>query len=528
MFVLQMLLVQNLIAVKMKKTLLILSAALLIGACSRQTTEEYTLPANAEAGKIYDLSSYEEEGTGRLISEGTLVVAENRELKDSRLIALPVKVYKSFNPDPGEPVFWLTGGPGGSNLTYWPPDEVLEQRDVVMIGYRGVDGSTVLDCPDFLDGVFDHNFFSPEAIAQMQKNLAVRQEYWKEQGIDVSCYTMSDVIDDMESARLALNYDRINLLSVSYGTRLAQIFSYRYPETVKRSIMVSVNPPGRFVWDPETIDRQIEQYSDLWAQDSVYSKKKDDLASCVKRVTHNMPERWLFFKIDPDRVRFATFMGLYHTDGAGSVFDTFVAADNGDASGLALVSVMGKFQLKSMFTTWGDLIGKSFADYDPSVDYSEKMKLNNHIIGSPGSQLFAISGAWDIETKDTLYKKPLYTDVQTLMLSGNLDLSTPAEYATEELLPYLNNGKQYILSNYGHVADIMYRQHEAFVRAISSYYATGEADMSGYEQQEVDFTPVRSFPQLAKIALSVAVGVLLLITGIVFLIRFLVRRRKKS
>ena len=330
----------------------------------------------------------------------------------------------------------------------------------------------------------------------------------------------------MEAVRKVLNYQTINLLSVTYGTRLAQIFATRYPQRVNRSIMVSVNPPGHFVWDPETIDSQIQYYSNLWAHDPVYGEKTDNLAACMKRVMNNMPERWLFFKIDPDKVRFATFMGLYHINGSGSVFDTFIAADNGDASGLALVSFMTKWQLKKMDNAWGDMLGKSFADFDPGVNYFEKMKLNSHIIGSPGSQLFAVSDAWQVETKDTMYNKSSYSDVQTLMLSGSIDFSTPAEFARDELLPYLKNGEQYILSEYGHAGDIMNRKHSAFVRAITSYYALGEADISAYQAQKIDFTPAISFPQLAKIAIGCMAGTIVLITGIVILARYLIRRRK--
>ncbi len=118
------------------------------------------------------------------------------------------------------------------------------------------------------------------------------------------------------------------------------------------------------------------------------------------------------------------------------------------------------------------------------------MKLNSHIIGSPGAQFFAV--------------------------------------ARDELMPYLKNGKQYILSEYGHGGDIIYRNYDAYVKATTSYYSKGEADMSGYKSQVVDFTPQRSYPQLAKIAIGSLVGVILLITGIVFLARHLIRQRRKK
>jgi len=513
----------------MRKSILLTSTVLLaICSCSDKEFDYDIIPENAQAGKVYNLTTSQDEDSGREIVHATLVVAENREIPDSRLLALPIKIYKSSNPDPGEPVFWFTGGPGSSNLHYWPSDELLAQRDMVLVGYRGMDGSTALNCPEFLDGTFKYNMFSKEAISVMRNNICDCQDNWNQSGIDLSCFTMTDVIDDMEAARQALKYEKINLLSVSYGTRLAQIFAYRYPESVNRSIMVSVNPPGHFVWDPETIDRQFQYYSKLWADDPVYSKKTNDLSGCIRRVINNMPKKWLFINIDPDKVRFATFMGLHNTSGAGSVFDTYIAADNGDASGLALVSLMTKWQLKKMDKGWGDFVGKAFVDFDPSVDYYEEMKLNSYIIGSPGAQFMAVAKAWQVNTKDTLYAKPRNSDVESLLLSGNIDFSTPAEFARDELMPYLKNGKQYILSEYGHGGDIINRNYDAYVKAITSYYSKGEADMSGYKTQEVDFTPRMSYPQLAKIALGCVAGAILLVIGIVYLVRYIIRRRKRK
>src|SRR4030065_747584 len=46
------------------------------------------------------------------------------------------------------PVFHLPGGPGGSNIAWAPPDWLLEDHDVVMVGYRGVEGTVVLSCPE--------------------------------------------------------------------------------------------------------------------------------------------------------------------------------------------------------------------------------------------------------------------------------------------------------------------------------------------------------------------------------------------
>ncbi|NJO91565.1 MAG: alpha/beta fold hydrolase [Chloroflexia bacterium] len=201
---------------------------------------------------------------------------------------------KSTSENPLEPVFYLEGGPGMTNQGFWPADKLLEQHDVVLIGYRGVDGTAKLSCPEFMKGTSDSSLFSKASIKVMQNNIKKALERWKQEGLDINCYTMTDVIDDLEIARMALGYSEIDLLSVSYGTRLAQIYSWRYPKSIKRSILVSVNPPGHFVWLPKTIDNQIKYYSRLWENDSVYGKKTKDLAGTIKHVIHNMPEKWLF------------------------------------------------------------------------------------------------------------------------------------------------------------------------------------------------------------------------------------------
>ena len=47
---------------------------------------------------------------------GTLIVPENRNASESNLIALPVIRVRATGAHPAEPVFWLSGGPGSSNM----------------------------------------------------------------------------------------------------------------------------------------------------------------------------------------------------------------------------------------------------------------------------------------------------------------------------------------------------------------------------------------------------------------------------
>ncbi len=107
-----------------------------------------TVPAGAKSGDLLDLQAceYKTKANAYQAECGTLVVSENRQKPGARLIALPVKRIKSASSAPAEPIFYLAGGPGQSNMGFSPRDALLAGHDVVLVGYRGVDGSSVLNC----------------------------------------------------------------------------------------------------------------------------------------------------------------------------------------------------------------------------------------------------------------------------------------------------------------------------------------------------------------------------------------------
>jgi hypothetical protein len=133
------------------------------------------------------------------------------------------------------------------------------------------------------------------------------------------------------------------------------------------------------------------------------------------------------------------------------------------------------------------------------------------IIGSPISLLIwaPLSQAWP---QDKYPVEPINardTDVETLLISGNVDFSTPAQYATHELLPSLKNGQQVILSEIGHVSDVWNVQPEATKGLLTSFYDTGHVDNSFYQFSPMDFRVRLGFPLLAKILLGTGMLIVL-------------------
>ena len=498
------------------------------------TRQETNLPEDMHAGDLFvEPCKIKLQGHRYEAECGYLTVSENRNDPHARLIKLTVTKIKATGEASGAAIFYLEGGPGMSNMHAKPSLLLLENHDLVMIGYRGVDGDVKLDCSevgDALKGV-GSDLLSDESLLGVSTAMQNCSERLEQEGIDLSGYSVHEVVLDIEAGRQAFGYEQINLFSFSYGTRIAQLYAHLYPDNVLRSIMIGVNPPGHFVWEPSTLDSQIEYFSELYAGSD--NPKTGNLAETMRNVAANMPARWMGIKIDPGKVKSVTFALLFvNRSTPPMVFDAYISAENGDASGLALMSLAYDFVIPSM-SVWGEFFSKGIsADLDSGRDYVHEMDPDDSIIGSPLSKL--IWGAVTIEGKSSwptgLISEELRrvneTDVETLLISGSIDVSTPAENATNELLPSLKNGHQVILSDVGHVSDVMTFQSEAIEHLISTYYATGKVDDSKIEYAPMNFDVGLGLPEIAKITLVVT-GILSLVIGILlwFGIRWLKHRQ---
>lgn len=499
----------------------LIAVLLVLGTCSGIVAKEPScfVPAGAVAGDIAlrGCSYTGADGVEYSADCGTLVVPENRNASGSRLIALPVIRVRSTGVQPAEPIFWLSGGPGSSNMAVGGLERFLDSHDVVMVGYRGVDGSVVLDCPEVAEVLNNTggDLASEASLTRYGRALARCAESFQADGVDIAGYNVLEVVEDMETARLALGYGRINFFSASYGTRLAQYYAYMYPDSLFRSAMVSVNPPGHFVWESEVLDAQIEYDAELCAQDPNCSVRTSDLAETVRSVFHDMPKRWLFLPIDPGKVGFVTQFMLFHRGSAAAVYDAYIAAENGDPSGLAILSMMFD-QMMPSSVTWGEWAAKGFIDYVAPRDWLSEMNPPGSIIGSPVSLLAgggSLGGSWPVTSLPDWVHEAQPSDVETLLVGGNADFSTPVQFATDELLPLLGNGRQVILAEMGHTNDVFGMQTDAMFHMLATFFDTGEVDDSLFEYQPMSFELGMSFPDMAHAIVNAAVAVGLLIAA---------------
>lgn len=502
----------------MKRIIIFAMTTLVFYGCNSSNMINYPKPSNsAQDGDFYSKKGLFQLDQKKYKADyGVITVSENRSDVKSRLIHLPVIRVHSRTNEPQEPIFALSGGPGMSNMKFNPIDSLLNDHDFVVVGYRGVDGSTILDCPEvkkaFENG--EDDLLDEQSLREIGKAWETCYDRLTNANIDLNGYTISETVADLEAVRKSFNYKKINLISESYGTRVAYIYGLMHPDIINRSVMIGANPPGRFIYDPQKNDELLRYYSNLWSRDSVLSKLCPNLEAMMQKVLKDMPNKWLLFSINPGKVKIVTSALLFQRKTAAMVFDAFISADKGDYSGLALMSFAYNYVFPDMFV-WGDLATKALSvDFD-SNKIRSIVDQPSELFGSPMNKLLwepLNYGQFPIKMIEDSIRTTRKSSVETLILSGSLDFSTPAENA-KEFIPYLENGKHVIISEAGHVGDIRYLQKSAVECLIADYINLGIVDTSEIKYIPMDFNVSFGFPALAKTALGLIIAVAILLSA---------------
>lgn len=432
--------------------------------------------------------------------KGIIEVPEDYNNQNSRKIQLPLFIVKSSNKNPNEPIFWLDGGPGASNILSENkiisanPSKLLVNHDLVCIGYRGVDGSTILKSKKVnkaLKGM--HNkLLSDQSLNNIEEKIKEYQTQLQKENVDINNYTILDVIEDIEMVRKQQGYKKINLLSVSYGTRVALLYSYKYPEALERTLMIGANPPSHFIWYPEKTEEILAKYDSLYKNQNTVDYK-GSIKEIMKKSFDNMPKKWSVFKLDVDKIKVGTFKLLFSKDMAGTVFEAYNrAVNNGDYSYLFLLQKM--VDMENSGTVFGEMSSKGVsADFKQEINYRKTLDGSNTILGGNISKLYwGVANAWQMKLIPEEYRKCRETLAETLVISGDLDVSTPSDYARDELMPFLKNGHQITLKNMSH-SDIFFKTMMT-PNFLSDYFDNGSINKESLNTPDfIDFKPAMKF-----------------------------------
>lgn len=128
----------------------------------------------------------------------------------------------------GDPLFLISGGPGGAHAGMHNFDALQDSCTLVYVDYFGRGKSDTAKSP--------------------------------------TEYSIERDISDLEALRIAMKYEKINILGHSYGSIVAQLYALRYPQNVKHLIIANGFFSGE-MWqeNDDNSNHEIrENYPEVW------------------------------------------------------------------------------------------------------------------------------------------------------------------------------------------------------------------------------------------------------------------------
>lgn len=222
---------------------------------------------------------------------GFFLVPENRQRAGSRLLKLHYVRFPAKTAQPGAPIVYLSGGPGGSGIhTAKGPRFPLftgltAQADVIALDQRGAGLSAdVKPCQSSVVVPTNQRIDEPQFAALYQQAAAECQQRWQQQGVDLLGYTTVQNALDLDALRQHLGADKVTLWGISYGTHLALAASKLFPERLDKLVLASVEGLDQTVKMPAQTQLYLTRLQQRIALDPALQARFPDIAALMQQV----------------------------------------------------------------------------------------------------------------------------------------------------------------------------------------------------------------------------------------------------
>ncbi|MFN8377929.1 MAG: alpha/beta fold hydrolase [Anaerolineae bacterium] len=418
------------------------------GAALAQSTYE---PVFEESDCPFDLPD---------VTCGFVIVPEDRANPDGAQVQLAVAIVpaRSGNPEP-DPVIYLEGGPGGAALLGIESLMNLpftEDRDLIVFDQRGTGFSVPsLNCPEL------ESDDGGDGIELCRDRLI-------EEGVNLDAYNSAASAADVADIQAALGYDQVNLVGVSYGTKLALTTLRDFPDGIRSAVIDSVYPPevNDLALNPVALVDAYQNLFDRCAADASCSEAFPDLEANFYDTVSAYNDAPVYLETDDgeleitgDEIISQFFLALYdstripylpyaldllsYTDDEQALrdgYDILTGAYIPDDTSEPLPSAVDDSEfVQNYIDEYGDIDDSEGQAY--SVDCAEEYQLDNldeayasaeaapeplvgYFTSSIDDQVSSCQ-TWGVQTSDPVEAERVQSDVPTLILSGAMDPITP-------------------------------------------------------------------------------------------------------
>lgn len=388
---------------------------------------------------------------------GVLLVPENRGKPQSNLIELAFVRFKSTSKNPGPPIVYLAGGPGGSGVgtakgSRFPLFMAMREiGDVIAFDQRGTGMSKPnIICFERWDLPLD----SPPSRELLVRVARERSRdcaaYWRDwQRVDLTGYNTNESADDLEDLRKALGAKQLSLWGISYGTHLGLATIRRHPQSIHRAILAGIEGPDHSYKLPSNIQKHLADLDRAVKIDPTLNKEIPDFLGLMKTVLDRLEKEPATVEVtDPQtkqkvKVTVNKFVLQFLT--ANNIGTTvtatypaiYHAASKGDYSMVAEAWLNQTRQgFGSAMSYMMDCASGITATRRERIAREAKETLLEDLTDIV---IPAVCEEWGNPDLGDDFRAPVKSNVPTLFISGTLDARTPVSNAEEYRAGFTNS-----------------------------------------------------------------------------------------
>ncbi|MDY1549028.1 alpha/beta fold hydrolase [Luteibacter sahnii] len=394
-------------------------------------------------------------------------VPEDRAHPQGRKIAMRLAVVRSDAQVPApDMVVFLAGGPGqAATQTYAAVEPAMAgvqaHRNVLLLDQRGTGGSHPLGCRDSEPGDAGESDEGGLDLARVRRETQHCLDALSPTA-DVRFYTTTDAVADLEDARRALGSPAVDLIGVSYGTRVAQQYAMHHPDAVRTLVLDGVVPNSLVLGEEFAVNLDAAlkaRFADCTADAACHARfgdpyqtlyqLRDALRANPHKVTFRDPQTYASTQRMLSSYVLATVVRMFaYSPETSALLPLSVdAAAHGDVGPL-----LG--QAKLLAADLGDTMGSglqySVLCSEDASELQPRPQDKELILGDAMIEAFrTVCSVWPHGARPADFRQPLKSAVPALLMSGQYDPVTPPRYG-DAVVKDLPNGRHFVLKGQGH------------------------------------------------------------------------------